>query len=99
VAVKNGVVTLSGFVHSYNDKLQAEEDAKRVAGVNAVANDIEVRLSSGDVRTDPEIAREVVSELKLQLPVSYEQIKVVVKNSWVTLEGEAQWNFQRERAE
>jgi osmotically-inducible protein OsmY len=99
VAAKDGVVTLTGFVHSYSDKLQAEEDAKRVSGVVAVANDIEVRLPSADVRTDPEIAREIVAELKMYLPFSYEQIKAIVKNGWVTLEGEAKWNYQRERAE
>jgi osmotically-inducible protein OsmY len=99
VAVKSGVVTLTGFVHSYSDKLQAEEDAKRVSGVLAVANDIEVRLPSTDVRPDPEIARDVVSELRLQLPFTAEKIKAVVKNGWVTLEGEVEWNYQRERSE
>jgi osmotically-inducible protein OsmY len=99
VAVKSGVVTLTGFVHSYSHKLQAEEDAKRVTGVSGVANDIEVRLPSADVRPDPEIARDVVSELRLQLPFSWEKLKAVVKNGWVTLEGEAEWNYQRERAE
>jgi osmotically-inducible protein OsmY len=99
VTVKSGVVTLTGFVHSYSHKLQAEEDAKRVTGVSGVANDIEVRLPSADVRPDPEIARDVVSELRLQLPFSWEKLKAVVKNGWVTLEGEAEWNYQRERAE
>jgi osmotically-inducible protein OsmY len=99
VAVKSGVVTLTGFVHSYSHKLQAEEDAKRVTGVSGVANDIEVRLPSADVRPDPEIARDVVSELRLQLPFSWEKLKAVVKNGWVTLEGEAEWNYQRERTE
>jgi osmotically-inducible protein OsmY len=99
VTVKSGVVTLTGFVHSYSHKLQAEEDAKRVTGVSGVANDIEVRLPSADVRPDPEIARDVVSELRLQLPFSWEKLKAVVKNGWVTLEGEAEWNYRRERAE
>src|ERR1700738_1092497 len=80
VTVKSGVVTLTGFVHSYSHKLQAEEDAKRVTGVSGVANDIEVRLPSADVRPDPEIARDVVSELRLQLPFSWEKLKGVVKN-------------------
>src|SRR4030081_453776 len=57
VTVKSAVVTLTGFVHSNTDALQAEADAKRVAGVAGVANDIEVRLPSSDVRPDPEIAR------------------------------------------
>jgi osmotically-inducible protein OsmY len=99
VAVKNGVVTLSGFVRSYNDKWEAERDAKRVAGVLGVANDLEVRLPNIDERPDPDIARDAVAAIKTQLPFSYEQIKVVVKNGWVTLEGEAEWNYQREAAE
>lgn len=99
VAVKNGVVTLTGFVRSYGQKLQAEADAKRVAGVVGVANDIEVRLPSVDQRPDPDIARDAVAALKANLPYSWEQIKVIVKNGWVTLEGDVEWNYQRERAE
>jgi osmotically-inducible protein OsmY len=99
VAAKNGVVTLTGFVKSYNDKWEAERDAKRVAGVLGVANDLEVRLPNIDERPDPDIARDAVATIKTQLPFSYEQIKVVVKNGWVTLEGEAEWNYQREAAE
>lgn len=99
VAVKDGVVTLSGFVRSYSERWQAEQDAKRVAGVLAVANDVEVRLPSSDKRPDPEIARDVVAQLKRELPYSYEFIKPVVKDGWVTLEGEVEWNYQRQRAE
>ena len=99
VTVKSAVVTLTGFVHSYSDKLQAEADAKRIAGVAGVANDIEVRLPSSDVRPDPEIARDVVTELRVQLPLSANKIKAVVKGGWVTLEGEVEWHYQRERAE
>lgn len=99
VSVKNSVVTLTGFVRSYMQRLQAEQDAKRLAGVLAVANDIEVRLPSGDARPDPEIARDAVAQLKYELPYSHEFIKVIVKSGWVTLEGEVEWNYQRERAE
>jgi osmotically-inducible protein OsmY len=99
VAVKNGVVTLTGFVSSYSQKLQAETDAKRVSGVMGVANDIEVRLPSSDTRPDPEIARDVVAQLKFWLPFAHENIKSVVQNGWVTLEGEVEWNYQRARAE
>jgi osmotically-inducible protein OsmY len=99
VSVKNGVVTLTGFVHSYGQKLQAEADAKRVAGVMAVANDIEVRLPCADERPDPEIARDLVAQLMLELPYSYEDIKSVVKHGWVTLEGEVEWNYQRVKAD
>jgi osmotically-inducible protein OsmY len=99
VAVKNSVATLTGFMRSYSQKYQAERDAKRVAGVMAVANDIEVRLPVIDQRPDPEIARDSVAALKAELPYSFERIKAVVKDGWVTLEGDAEWYFQRERAD
>jgi osmotically-inducible protein OsmY len=99
VAVSKGVVTLTGFVRSYSEKWEAEAAAKRVAGVIGLANDIEVRLPGSDERPDPEIARDAISAIKAQLPVSWENTKVIVKNGWVTLEGEVEWNYQRERAE
>jgi osmotically-inducible protein OsmY len=98
VSVKNGVVALTGFVHSYSQKLQAEADAKRVNGVLGVANDIEVRVAV-DARPDPEIARDVITQIKLELPYSHESLKAVVKKGWVTLEGNAEWNYQRTAAE
>ena len=99
ISVKNGVVTLVGFVPRYIDKYEAEKAAKRVAGVLAVANDIEIRLPAVDERPDPEIAREVVTALKNQLPFSHERIKAVVRNGWVTLEGDVEWQYQRLTAE
>jgi osmotically-inducible protein OsmY len=99
VAAKGGVVTLTGFVRSYMHKYQAERDAKRVSGVIGVANDIEVRLPSSSERPDPEIARDAVTALKNELPYSSENMKVTVRNAWVTLEGTAEWNYQRTRAE
>src|ERR1700704_342654 len=85
VAVKDGVVTLSGFVPSYWEKNAAEKAAKRIYGVRGVANDIEVKLAS--TRTDPEIARDVVHELDSHVSIPADKIKVTVKNGWVTLEG------------
>jgi osmotically-inducible protein OsmY len=99
VAVKSGVVTLTGFVRSYMQKYNAERDAKRVAGVVAIANDIEVRLPAIHQKPDPELAREAAEELKRELPYSYSLIKVLVSNGWVTLEGDVEWNYQKERAE
>lgn len=99
VSVKDGVVTLAGFVRSYTDKYEAEAAAKRVAGVVAVANDLEVRLPSVDERPDPDIARDAVAALKSMLPISYQNIKIVVKNGWVTLEGQVEWQYQRQTAE
>ncbi|KAA1052973.1 BON domain-containing protein [Azospirillum argentinense] len=99
VAVNNGVVTLTGFVRSYLEKFEAEKAVKRVSGVVGVANDLEVRIPSGEERPDPEIARDAVAAIKSWLPLSWESIKVIVKSAWVTLEGTVEWNYQRESAE
>jgi len=99
VAVKDGVVTLSGFARSYGQRRTAEAAAKRVAGVLGVANDLEVRLPIIHRRPDPDIARDAVDAIKLWLPFSHEMIKVVVKEGWITLDGEVEWNYQREAAE
>ena len=99
ISVKDGVVTLAGFTKSYSDRLEAEHAAKRVAGVHAVANDIEVRLPSIDQRPDPDIARDAVASLKAQLPLSHDKIKVVVKDGWLTLEGTVEWQYQKTTAE
>jgi osmotically-inducible protein OsmY len=99
VSVKNGVVALTGFVSGYTDKYEAEVAAKRVAGVVGVANDLEVRIPSVDQRPDPDIARDAVAAIKSQLPVSWENVKVVAKNGWITLEGQVEWQYQRQTAE
>jgi osmotically-inducible protein OsmY len=99
VAVKDGVVTLSGFVRGYGQKRAAEAAAKRVAGVLGMANDLEVRLPIIHQRPDPEIARDAVDAIRFRLPFSYESIKVVVREGWVTLEGDVEWHYQREAAE
>jgi osmotically-inducible protein OsmY len=97
VSVKDGVVALTGFVSSYYEKDAAEKAAKRVYGVRAIANDIEVRLPSS--RTDPEIAREAVQELQSHVSLPADKIKVTVKNGWVTLEGTVEWQYQKITAE
>jgi osmotically-inducible protein OsmY len=99
VSVKGGVVTLAGYVKSYSDKYEAEAAAKRIAGVRGVANDLEIRLLSVDERPDPDIARDAVATIKAHLPISSENIKVVVQNGWVTLEGRVEWQYQRQTAE
>jgi osmotically-inducible protein OsmY len=99
VAVKDGVVALTGFVRSYAEKLEAEAAAKRVAGVVAIANDLEVRLSSTDQRPDPEIARDAIAAIRSRLPMSGEHVRVIVDKGWVTLEGQLEWNYQRQEAE
>jgi osmotically-inducible protein OsmY len=99
VSVKNGVVMLTGFTRSYTDRLEAEIAAKRVAGVRAVANDIEVRLPAIDQRPDPDIARDAVEALKSELPISHNRIKLTVKDGWITLEGAVEWQYQKTSAE
>ena len=97
VAVKDGVVTLTGFVPSYWEKDAAEKAAKRVYGVKAVANDLEVKLLSS--RTDPEIARDIVHELESHISIPANNIKATVRNGWVTLEGNVDWQYQKLLAE
>ena len=98
VAVKNGIVTLSGQVDSYSKKLAAEKAAKSVAGVKAVAEDIEVRISPGYSKTDTEIAEAVVNALKWHTDIQEEKIKIKVENGNVKLEGEVEWEYQRDSA-
>ena len=97
VAVKNGVVTLTGTVDTYLKKWRAEEAAHRVSGVTAVANDITVR-TIGE-RTDADIAAAAVYALKWNASVPAEKIQVTVDKGWVTLKGEVEWQYQREEAE
>jgi len=97
VAVKDGVVTLSGFAPSYWEKDAAEKAVKRVYGVRGVANDIKVKLPSE--RTDPEIARDAVQSLQSYVSIPADKIKVTVKNGWVTLEGKVDWQYQKNLAE
>ena len=96
VAVKDGVVTLTGFVPSYWEMDAAEKAAKRVYGVKGVANDIEVKLFWQ--RTDPEIARDAVHELQSHVSIPAEKIKVTVKSGRVTLEGTVDWEYQKSLA-
>ena len=99
VAVKNGVVTLSGIVDSYSKKLSAEKAAKKVMGVKAVAMDIQVGVSPASNKTDAEIAAAVVNALKWHSAVQEERIKIKVEDGVVKLEGEVEWEFQRSNAE
>jgi osmotically-inducible protein OsmY len=99
VIVKNGVVTLTGWVDSYSKKWAAEDAAHRVRGVKAVANDIEVRLSSADERTDTDIAAAAVRALEWDAFVPVEKLDVTVSKGWVTLKGEVEWQFQKQDAE
>jgi osmotically-inducible protein OsmY len=98
VAAKDGVVTLTGQVEHYAQKADAEEAAKRVYGVKAVANDIEIRVPDSDRRTDADIAAAAVSALKWNILVPINKIKVMVRDGWVTLEGAVDWRYQANAA-
>lgn len=98
VAVKNSVVTLSGRVDTYSKKACAEKAAKRVAGVKAVAEDIEVSLPGSSQRTDTDIAEAALNALKWHSALREDKIKLKVESGIVTLEGEVDWEFQRDSA-
>jgi len=99
VAVRDGVVTLAGFADSYADKWKAERIASKIRGVKAIANDIEIKLPSASQRADPDIARAVVNALQWNISVPADRIKPKVEKGWVTLEGEADYNYQKDAAE
>jgi osmotically-inducible protein OsmY len=97
--VKDGVVTLTGWVDSYSKRWAAEEAAHRVRGVKAVANDVEVRLTTGGERTDPEIAAAAVRALQWDALLVPDQIDVTVSKGWVTLKGSVEWQYKKSEAE
>lgn len=99
VAVKEGIVTLTGWVDSYLKKIAAEEAAHRVPGVKAVANDIEVRLPSSAERTDADLAKAALNALKWEASVPADRLEVTVSHGWVTLKGEVDYAFQKRDAE
>ena len=99
VAVRNGVVTLAGFARAFGEKSRAEADARRVAGVLGIANDIEVRLPLFGRKPDPEIAREVLAGIKREMPTVCEQILVRVADGRVTLQGQVESEYQKALAE
>jgi osmotically-inducible protein OsmY len=99
VVVKDGVVTLTGWVDSYTKKWSAEEAAHRVRGVKAVANDIEVRLTNSSERTDTDLAAAVVRALEWDALVNVDKLDVTVTKGWVTLKGAVEWQFQKDDAE
>ena len=98
VAVENGVVTLSGVVNKYISKMAAEKAAKKVSGVKAVAEDIEVKYGDDFKKTDKEIAKAAVNALEWNTSVPDDKIMVKVDNGYVYLTGEVDWDYQRNAA-
>lgn len=99
VAVKDGVVTLTGWVDSYTKRWAAEDAAHRVRGVKAVANDIEVRLGTGGERPDTEIAAAAARALEWDALLVPERIDVTVSKGWITLRGTVDWHYKKQEAE
>lgn len=99
VTADDGIVTLSGHVPTFTDKWSAERIVKRVHGVRALANEIDVRLPATETHDDAAIARSAANALNWNTTVPREQITVSVTNGWVTLDGSVEWQFQKRAAE
>lgn len=99
VAVKHGVVSLSGHVGSYLERRAAEEAAQAVEGVKAVANDIVIQLPFSAKRTDAEVAEDAVAALQSHVSIPSDKIKIFVREGWITLEGEVSTWYQKNSAE
>ena len=99
VSAKDGVVTLSGFVKSYAQRLAAEHAAERVSGVRAVAEELHVKLPGTIDLSDTDIAHRAINAMKWDVEVPDAKLKVRVDKGWVTLEGEVDWQFERQAAE
>ncbi len=98
VTAKDGIVTLTGVVDSYVKKLEAEDAARNVSGVTAVVEKIEINFGHSGQKSDNDIAADVVKALQWNWAIPYDKVKVKVEDGWITLEGELEWNYQREAA-
>lgn len=99
VTANNGVVTLSGHVPTYAEKWAAERAAERVAGVKAVAVELEVRYSDAFKTGDDDIAKRALQSFEWDVRVPTSKVKVQLEKGWVTLTGEVDWYYQRDAAE
>jgi osmotically-inducible protein OsmY len=98
VSVKNGIVNLSGQVDTYSKKVMAEKAAKKVAGVKAIAEDIVVGISPAYRKTDIEIAEAAINALRWHTMIPDGRIKVSTEDGNIKLEGEVEWEYQRNQA-
>lgn len=98
VTVKDGVVSLTGVVDSFLKKTEAENAAKKVLGVKALVENIEVKFPSNWTKSDTEVANEILRAFETNYSVPNGKISVKVEKGWVTLDGELHWNYQREAA-
>lgn len=98
VAVNDGVVTLTGHVPTYSEKIKAEDLAMAIRGVKAIAQEIEVRPMGTNTLADDEIALRVLNAIRWNTSIPPDVVKVKVQNGWITLSGNVEWNFQRDAA-
>jgi osmotically-inducible protein OsmY len=99
VAVEEGVVTLTGHVSSYTERFAAEKAVKRVKGVRAIAEEIEVRFPNDKRTSDDQIARRALDVIAWDSTIPKDKIQIKVQNGFVTLTGEIDWFYQRDDAE
>lgn len=99
VTAKGGVVTLTGLVDSYAEKISAERTAERISGVKVVADEIKVKLPGSYQRSDTDIAHTVVNALRWDIQVPDDRIKAAVEDGWIDLQGEVEWQYQKWAAE
>lgn len=99
VTAKGGVVTLTGLVDSYAEKISAERTAERISGVKVVADEIKVKLPGSYQRSDTDIAHTVVNALRWDIQVPDDRIKAAVEDGWIDLQGKVEWQYQKWAAE
>ena len=99
VAVKDGIVTLSGHVNAFPDRWAAQKASLRVGGVKAVANEIEISLPNEAKRSDTDIANSALSAIKSNISIPMDSVQITVHDGWITLNGKVQWWYQKNAAE
>lgn len=99
VAVKNGIVTLSGHLDTFGEKAAVQQALRRVYGVSAIAMELDVKLSPDHRRSDTEIASAAEAVLRANAMIPVDKIRLLVDKGWITMQGEVEWDFQRQTAE
>ena len=99
IEVRDGIVTLMGTVPDYSQRVRAERAVERVAGVRAVAQELTVKVANSHLRTDADLARQVANTIDWDTEIPFHAVKTKVEDGWVTLEGEVDWQYQRNAPE